>query len=104
VVKTTTPGGEEKMKHYKHEKLQHCPFCGADAEIAVMENRTTGTVKFFANCTNEDCVINRHYPSEEEAIKAWNEQEQYNYCPDCGSYMLVSTDGTKYCDKCKSFK
>jgi len=92
------------MKHYKHEKLQHCPHCGADAEIAVMENRTTGTEKFYVNCTNEDCVINRHYQSEEEAIKAWNEQEQYNYCPDCGSYMLVSTDETKYCDKCKSFK
>ena len=93
------------MKHYKHEGLKEkCPICGADAEIAVMENPLTGRIKFFANCTNNDCVLNRHYDTEEEAVNAWNNQQKNNYCLNCGDYMLVSTDGTKYCAKCKSFK
>ena len=68
------------MKHYKVNELQKCCFCNADAEIAVMENPITGNIKFFANCTNSECVLNRHYNSKEEAIKAWNNRSNETYC------------------------
>lgn len=51
------------------EKIKPCPFCGSSASII------SGTEDHYVVCRNDDCaaaIVARSFPSEAEAIAAWN--------------------------------
>lgn len=48
--------------------LLPCPFCGTELHGVDY----IGEKDRWVNCDNEKCAMNRIFPSEEEAINAWN--------------------------------
>lgn len=58
-------------------ELLPCPFCGGEAET--VEHDSTYLHGFFAHCANDDCpntVETDIYPTEAEAIAAWNTRHE----------------------------
>lgn len=52
-------------------KLKPCPFCGG--EVVVFE----AGEEYHVSCTNDDCIATvamKSFPSEEEAVTAWNKR------------------------------
>ena len=58
------------------KELNHCPFCGSEAELRKLTYRDTTLYGIF--CVQDLDLKNQHghfidnYASKEEAIKAWN--------------------------------
>ena len=55
------------------EELKSCPFCGNNGHIDVCDG--LGSDSYYPQCGTEKCVGNNgwvDFPTEEEAIKAWN--------------------------------
>lgn len=50
----------------KNSELLPCPFCGEQAKVYVHAEW------HYAGCANEFCIMNYAFPTEAEAIAAWN--------------------------------
>lgn len=50
--------------------MKHCPFCGAEAEIVVLDNGNFGVA-----CMECSCNIGQ-YHDKQDAAKAWNTRYQ----------------------------
>ena len=61
----------------ENKKLSVCPFCGSEMEVKSIGFDTApgrSVYRWFANCTNDKCVINTSYETEEEAVQACNKR------------------------------
>ena len=54
-------------------KINHCPFCGYEAEISV----NYGGMYFIYCLNTENCGASQTvFPTAEEAVKAWNKRSR----------------------------
>ena len=74
------------------ETLKPCPFCGGDA-IVHSDFRDRGLWTVSCKSRLECYAIEDYYPSQEEAISAWNMRvnrlESLRSCPFCGGKAKV---------------
>ena len=58
--------------------LKPCPFCGGEAEL--VEHEVVGyQTDFYVECVTCDCIMcmgGLCYPTENEAIEAWNKRAE----------------------------
>lgn len=59
--------------------LKKCPFCGGEATVAYLEKEDV----WYVDCALEfhecPCIPSTwHYPTKEQAIRAWNTRGQKN--------------------------
>lgn len=64
-----------------------CPFCGSPAEILKSSN------DYIIHCSNLKCILScltTHYPTEEEAIEAWNKRTYIRSCRNCAHHIVCA--------------
>lgn len=68
-------------------ELKRCPFCGEKAEDGYIECFRT----HWISCSNEACPMHKvyfEYPTEEEAIAAWNTRSKWE-SEDCNNEVAL---------------
>ena len=82
-------------------ELLPCPFCGGEGQTQEAITNLDEHIGWKAHCENEMCFASCNlliYPTEEEAIAAWNQR----YQPTCHivecSRKYVLSDGTELFD------
>ena len=63
-----------------------CPVCNKGRLLGRLANRGVNKGKLFYSCSN--------YP---KCKNIYNDKPLDEYCPKCGSILLITTDGVKYC-------
>lgn len=107
-------------------ELLPCPFCGSEAELHPAYDIDTDDVDgYFVICRNKNCTAwpeTAEYPTEAEAIEAWNTRAERTchidpfvkdefrgyQCTNCGirkgiyktDGLLVAHMGFNYCPNC----